>query len=100
MVSYELLARPALRNMAGFAEPGPDVVRARSADSLSHAPDGKTHFIRVFASRDDDGVWLVSRSGGQGSHQLTAMARAGALAMVPDGTDFEPGDPIDIILLG
>lgn len=99
MVSYELLAKPALRTMAGFADPGPNPVRARSDDSLTHPPDGKTHFIRVFASRDEDGVWCVSRSGGQGSHQLTAMARADALALVPDGANYQPGDPLDIILL-
>ena len=100
MVSYELLARPALRAMAGFTDVGPDLVRGRSGDVLTHAPDGKTHFLRVGATRAEDGVWEVSRSGGQGSHQLTAMARAGALAVVPDGVQLAPGDPIDIILLG
>ena len=99
MVSYELLAKPALRSMAGFVEVGPTLVRGRSGDVLSHPPDGKTHFLRVGATRADDGVWEVSRSGGQGSHQLTAMARAGALALVPDGAELGPGDPIDLILL-
>jgi molybdopterin molybdotransferase len=99
MVSYELLAKPALRTMAGFSEPGPVHVRALSDDSLTHPPDGKTHFVRVHATRGDDGVWRVSRSGGQGSHQLTAMARADALALVPDGANYQPGDPLDIIVL-
>jgi molybdopterin biosynthesis enzyme len=99
MVSYELLAKPALRTMSGRREPGPVMVRARSVDSLSHPPDGKTHFVRVKGTPGEDGVWQVSRSGGQGSHQLTAMARADALAVVPDGTRFEPGDLLDIIVL-
>jgi len=99
MVSYELLAKPALRAMAGLSDVGPALVKGRSGDVLAHAPDGKTHFLRVGVSRADDGVWEVSRSGGQGSHQLTAMARAGALAVVPDGVEVGPGDPIDLILL-
>jgi molybdenum cofactor synthesis domain-containing protein len=99
MVSFELLAKPALRAMAGRRDPGPSIVRARSEDSLSHPPDGKTHFVRVSAFPGADGVWCVSRSGGQGSHQLTAMARADALAVVPDGVDIEPGDYIDILVL-
>jgi molybdopterin molybdotransferase len=74
-------------------------VRARSRDSLTHDRDDKTHFVRVAAARDDDGVWSVSRSGGQGSHQLASMARADALAVVPDGAEIRPGDPVDIILL-
>jgi molybdopterin molybdotransferase len=99
MVSFELLAKPALRAMAGRRNPVPPTVRARIEDSLSHPPDGKTHFVRVSASSGADGVWRVSRSGGQGSHHLTAMARADALAVVPDGADFEPGDYIDILVL-
>ena len=99
MVSYELLAKPALRAMAGLTDIGPVHVRARSRDSLTHDRDDKTHFVRVAAARDDDGVWSVSRSGGQGSHQLASMARADALAVVPDGAEIRPGDPVDIILL-
>ena len=99
MVSFELLAKPALRAMAGRRHPDPPIVRARSEDSLSHPPDGKTHFVRVSAFSGADGVWCVSRSGGQGSHQLTAMARADALAVVPDGVDIEPGDYVDILVL-
>ncbi len=99
MVSFELLAKPALRKMAGESEFGPRVVRAVSADSLGHPADGKTHFLRVEGAQDEFGRWTVRRAGGQGSHQLTAMARADALAMVPDGEAMEPGDEVDIIVL-
>jgi molybdopterin molybdotransferase len=99
MVSFELLAKPALRKMAGEAEFGPRVLRARSADSLGHSADGKTHFLRVEGQQDSYGCWTVRRAGGQGSHQLTAMARADALAMVADGAVVEPGDEVDIIIL-
>ena len=101
MVSFELLAKPALRAMAGFApsDLGPETVRAISDDDLSHRNDGKTHYVRVAATRDERGVLHVTRSGGQGSHQLAAMTRADGLAAVPDGVVVSAGDPVDVILL-
>ena len=101
MVSFELLARPGLRAMAGHRadDLGPVLVRAVSADRLGHRRDGKTHYVRVSASRDEQGVLRVARSGGQGSHQLAAMTRADALAVVPDGVEPEVGDPVDVIVL-
>ena len=102
MVSFELLAKPALRAMAGrrSADLGPAVVRGVSGNDLGHRLDGKTHYVRVSAGRDERGVLQVARSGGQGSHQLAAMARADALAVVPDGVDVGVGDPVDVIMLG
>ena len=101
MVSFELLAKPGLRAMAGHSadDLGPALVRAVSADELGHRSDGKTHFVRVSASRDERGVLRVARSGGQGSHQLAAMTRADALAVVPDGARPGMGDPVDVIVL-
>ena len=101
MVSFELLAKPALRAMAGFprSDLGPAMVRAISDGDLSHRGDGKTHFVRVAATRDPQGVLHVTRSGGQGSHQLAAMTRADGLAAVPDGAGAGEGDPVDVILL-
>ena len=101
MVSFELLAKPGLRAMAGFpsSDLGPTMVRAVSDDDLSHRRDGKTHYVRVAAARDRQGVLHVARSGGQGSHQLAAMTRADALAVVPDGSPAGEGDPVDVIVL-
>ena len=101
MVSFELLAKPALRAMAGWRpnDLGPDLVRAVSDGSLRRKRDGKTHYLRVFARRDETGRLRVASSGGQGSHQLAAMARADALAVVPDGVGVDAGDTVDVILL-
>ena len=38
-------------------------------------------------------------AGGQGSHQLTGMAAANALAVVDDGDGVPPGGEVDVILL-
>ena len=99
MVSFELLARPALRRMAGHRGVHRDRVTAIAGESFGHGDDGKTHFLRVDGRPDEEGRWRVVRAGGQGSHQLVAMARSAALAVVPSGSVVEPGDPVLIIPL-
>jgi len=42
----------------------------------------------------------VSSAGGQGSHQLTAMAAANALAVLPDGDGASEGDTVTVMYLG
>ena len=99
MVSFELLARPALRRMAGHPEPMRPQARAVAATPFPRRPDGKVHFVRVTAVRDDDGVLHVRSAGGQGSHHLTAMARAQALLPIPDGDGIAAGDDVRVLLL-
>ena len=100
MVSYELLARPALRKMAGHMLVDRPVRRAISEGPLGRHDDGKTHFVRVTGGPDETGRWHVRKLTGQGSHQLTDMARASALAIVPDGVEIAAGDEVEIIGLG
>jgi molybdopterin molybdotransferase len=101
MVSFELFARPALRKMMGV--PDADLVRravpAIADDGFARRPDGKIHFDRVNATMGVDGRYHVRSAGGQGSHQLLAMANAGALAVVPDGDGIAPGGDVDVLLL-
>ena len=99
MVSFELFARPAIAFMAGEDDTSIPLLTAISEDTLGHAPDGKIHFLRVEGRVDDTGRWYVRRAGGQGSHQLTAMARADALALSPDGAEIEPGDEVQVLPL-
>ena len=99
MVSYELFARPALRKLAGFAALDRPRVRALAPDGLPRRRDGKTHFVRVVASSLEHGMLCVRSAGGQGSHQLSAMAAADGLAVLPDGDGVAPGDEVELILL-
>jgi molybdenum cofactor synthesis domain-containing protein len=100
MVSFELFARPALLAMMGR----PDVERphltAIADEGLSRWPDGKTHFVRVVVSQASDGAWYARSAGGQGSHQLKAMAVANGLAIVGDGDGIPPGGTVSVIHLG
>jgi molybdenum cofactor synthesis domain-containing protein len=101
MVSFELFARPALRRMAGFGEAdlGRPRVRAVADEDLRRKPDGKVHLVRVVTAWGDDGRCRVRSAGGQGSHQLSAMAVADALAVLPDGDGVGAGDEVDVLLL-
>jgi molybdenum cofactor synthesis domain-containing protein len=102
LVSFELFARPGLRKLAGH--PHPRLHRPRLAatadEALARRADGKVHFVRVVATAGERGVLHVRSSGGQGSHQLAAMARANALAVLPDGDGARLGEQVEVILLG
>jgi molybdopterin biosynthesis enzyme len=101
LVSFELFARPALRRLAGHPEGRwhRAQVAAVADEPLRRRPDGKTHFVRVEATVDGDGTLHVRSSGGQGSHQLAAMAQAEALAVVADGEGVPAGGTVPLLLL-
>jgi molybdopterin molybdotransferase len=99
LISFELLARPALRKMSGRTDLYRMIVPAIATEGLANRTRGKTNFIRVVAGQEDDGTWSVRSAGGQNSHQLTSMAAANALAMVADGLDTSPGATVPTMLL-
>ena len=99
MVSFELFARPALRAMSGHVDLERRRVRARMVGGFRRHADGKVHFGRVVVEYRDGG-YLAASAGGQGSHQLTAMATATGLAVLPDGDGVADGDLVEVILLG
>ena len=101
LMSFELIARPALRNMMGFgaASHRPEVMAIADEDIARH-PDGKIHFDRVRATWGSDGRVHVRRTGAQGSHQLASTSVANALIAVPDGNGLRTGDEVVVTFLG
>lgn len=99
MVSFELFARPALRLMAGHERLDRPVVDAVADEAFTRRPDGKLHLVRVVAGFGEDGLVHVGSAGGQESHQLHAMARANALALVADGSGVRAGERVQTMLL-
>ncbi|MEY4174013.1 MAG: hypothetical protein RI900_1178 [Actinomycetota bacterium] len=99
LVSFEMLARPALRRMAGHTAPHRSEVLAIADHPLRRSADGKTHLMRVFAAFGADGRVHVAPVGAQGSHQLAATSLANAIAVVPDGPGVEAGSPVRTVLL-
>ena len=98
MVSFELFARPALRRMMGHSELHRPRLMGVTAQAWPRRPDDKTHFIRVRVDRDN-GTFLLRSAGGQGSHQLMAMAGADALAVLPDGDGVDEGDVLEFFFI-
>ncbi|MGB8860528.1 MAG: gephyrin-like molybdotransferase Glp [Ilumatobacteraceae bacterium] len=99
LVSFELLARPALRQMMGHTTIDRPLVAAIADDGLPRRADGKTHYVRVFAAFAADGRVHVRSVGAQGSHQLAATSQANAIAVVPDGEGVAAGADVDTMLL-
>jgi molybdopterin molybdotransferase len=98
MVSYELLARPALRRMMGHGSLDRPRVLAVCPEGLRRGRDGKVHFLRAHV-RYAEGRYEVRSAGAQGSHQLSVMASANALAIVPDGDGVAPGASVEVMVL-
>lgn len=96
-VTFELFVRPAIRRMAGRR----DLVRPTDRGVLVE-PVSKGHgrraYLRVASERDDAGAPIrdergrvvVRLAGGQGSHVISALAGADALAIVPEPDDSLP----------
>ena len=97
-VSFEMFARPALRQMMGHPDVHRPEVVARAAAPMPRRPDGKLHLDRVRVWYDDGG-YRCERSGAQASNVLSGMANANGLALLPDGNGVEAGDPVRLLLL-
>lgn len=100
LISFEMLARPALRKMMGHTvEAERPRIMAVLDQPLKRNPDGKLHITRVHGSFQPDGRWHIQPGGPQGSHQLAATAHANSLALIPDGPGFSAGDLVETIWL-
>ena len=108
-VTFELFVRPAIRRLAGVPADRllRPVDRAVLLDPVSKS-QGRRAFLRVTAERDTAGapvrddagrvrVRLAGGARGQGSHVLSALATADALAIVPEPVAaLEAGSPVDL----
>ncbi|WP_181446763.1 molybdotransferase-like divisome protein Glp [Streptomyces sp. NTH33] len=96
-VSFELFVRPVIRALMGLQDVHRPTVRATlAADGALSSPKGRRQFLR--GSYADGEVRPV---GGAGSHLVAALAQADALIVVPeDAESVEPGDEVEVVLLG
>ena len=97
MVTFILFVRPALLAMQG-RDPAALRVPVELAESYEKKP-GRAHAIRCRLA-PGPGAWLATPTGEQGSHVLTSMLGAGALAMVPGASASVPaGERLEAELL-
>ncbi len=100
LVSFELLARPLLRRMAGESVLDRPTVAATAGAGFGRRPDGKVHYVRVTFVGDPSGHGVRAVPvAGQGSHQLVATSAAQGLAVLPDGDGVPEGGSLDVIVL-
>jgi molybdopterin molybdotransferase len=99
MVSFELMARPALRRMMGHERLTRTRLVAVADVDFSRDTDGKVHFVRVNGHFADDGRFHVAPVAAQGSHQLAATATADAMVVLADGRGIGAGNDVDALLL-
>jgi molybdopterin molybdotransferase len=99
MVSFELMARPALRRMMGHRRLTRTSVVAVADVDFVRTLDGKVHFVRVHGDFADDGRYHVVPVAAQGSHQLAATATADAMVVLPDGDGIDAGCDVAVLLL-
>jgi molybdenum cofactor synthesis domain-containing protein len=100
MVSFELIARPAILKMMGHRVLDRSPVLAIADVPLRRrAGDGKINWQRVVAHFSSDGRLHLRSTGAQGSHQLANSAAANALVRLEDGPGAEEGDEVLVLLL-
>jgi molybdopterin molybdotransferase len=96
-VTFELFVRPAIRALAGRLDLLRPIDRAVLVDAVTNS-HGRRAYLRVEAerdgagspARDDRGRVRVHLAGGQGSHVISALAAADALAVIPESDDSLP----------
>jgi molybdopterin molybdotransferase len=93
-VTFELFVRPVLRLLGGHPRPlDRRTTRAVLAEPVTKALDRRA-FLRVTIEPRDGELPLARMAGGQGSHMLSALAVADALAVVPEGVASLPAGSV------
>jgi molybdopterin molybdotransferase len=96
-VSFEVFLRPAIRAAMGHPDITRPTVRAPLSAPLD-SPAGKRQFRRGQLNTVDG---TVAAWGGPGSHLLAWLAGADSMIVIPeDVTHLDPGDPVEVWLLG
>lgn len=100
LVSFELFVRPSILRMQGANRLFRPTLAAISTVEIRHEPDGKLHLLRATIESDTNGGLIATPENQQGSHMLTGLARANGLILSPDGAHIQPGEHVDVLLVG
>lgn len=97
MVTFQLFARPALLALQG-APPAAGRATAALAEPVARGP-ARDQAIRV-RLEPGEGGWRARPTGDQGSHRLSSMLGADALALIPRGEgELGAGERVTVELL-
>ena len=97
MVTFELFVRPALAALQGADPAAPNA--SATLDEPVARNSRRQQALRVRLRHADDGLHALT-TGEQGSHMLTSMLGADALALVPAGEGkLGAGERVEVLLL-
>jgi molybdopterin molybdotransferase len=96
LVCFELFVRPALRRLAGHADPGPFLARAVLAEDFAYRTDRPTYHP---AALDTDGpTWRVCPVPWLGSPDLRGLTKANAFILFAPGDHrYQTGQVFDVL---
>lgn len=98
-VSFEAFARPAIRKLMGTKPYVRTSVKGQALHAMNSIPH-RVQFARGIVRLAGDGSREVELAGGHGSHLLGGLARANALVILGEETEFVAfGDNVDVWLL-
>jgi molybdopterin molybdotransferase len=94
VVTFVLLVAPALRALLGQKTPVAGAVAA--LDDAYEKRAGRAHALRCRLALRDDG-WHARLTGPQGSHVLTSLLAADALALIPAAAErVQAGERVQV----
>ena len=99
LVSFEIFVRPALNFLAGRSELMRPTLNAVLDCAIPKEPDAKTHYVHVYARFHHDGRLHVERTMHRGSHVLSAIGNANAIAIVTGDHALDAGDEAPTMIL-
>ncbi len=98
-VSFEAFVRPVIRKLMGAQPYLQAAVKGQAAHAMTSIP-GRRQLARGTVTFDPSGQRQVQLAGGHGSHLLGGLARANALVILPEDTEFvAAGEELDMWLL-
>jgi len=96
MATFYQLAQPAILKLSGMEPQVPVLLSATSAATIK-TKAGRSEFLRGVLSRDEQGRYVVSKTGHQGSGILSSMTLANCFIVVPEDAEVvEAGSQVDV----
>jgi molybdopterin molybdotransferase len=96
LVCFELFVRPALRRLAGQAQPGPFLIRAVLAEDFAYRTDRPTYHPASLEIAD--GGFCVRAVPWYGSPDLRGLTKANAFVIFPPGDHrHQAGQVVDVL---
>ncbi len=98
MVTFEVLARPALLKMMGKKNLGRSTIEATVTERVVNS-DGRRVYTRAIIEKRE-GKYFARLTGPQGSGILTSMSRANGLVIIPEErAEVKAGETVPAIML-